>query len=261
MHVVDLPQYAHLLIEHGFTALNEQDNEGEHSLFAITKFLDVELAQRFIEKGADVNLKNHKGHVVLYQVLAKLTVPGVEKSRKILEYLDMLLRNGADAISTDNCSCACAPDGCLPISGLSFELQALFGSRINNPCWVFEWLCFLEDRGRLGEAKTNALSVLRRVKFDQTSLGHTCCCFGASREHNLSEDRFWDVSNVVKLDKLDDEMNVWESKEYDEILSELIVRLDIQVAEAGGVVSREIEAEQPVQHEVFKVSTIPNSSR
>jgi hypothetical protein len=259
MHVADLPQNAHLLIEHGFTALNEQDEEGEHSLFAVTKFLDMELSQRLIEKGANINLKNHKGHSVLSQFLEKLTVPREEKCKKILECLDMLLRNGADVVSTDNCSCACNSGGCLPISRLSFKLQVLFG-RFNNPCWVFEWLCLLEDRGKLVEAKTNALSVLRRAKFEQTHLVHTCCCFGASRDHTLSDDRFWDISSVIKLDRLNDEMKLWETKGYDEIISELIVRLGKLFTKASGSISREIQAEQPFQNETVNVSTIPNSS-
>jgi ankyrin repeat protein len=260
MHVVDLPQYAHILIEHGFTALNEQDKEGEHSLFAVTKFLDVELAQRLIEKGANINLKNHKGHGVLSQFLKKLSIPREKESKKILEYLDMLLRNGADVVSTDNCSCGCTSGGCLPISGLSFKLQALLENRINNPCWVFEWLCLLEDCGKLVEAKTNALSVLRQAKFDQKNLVHICCCFEASTDHTLSEDRFWDISSVIKLDQLDDEMKVWETKEDDEIVSELIVQFGKQFAEASGSISREIQAEQSFQNETVKVSTIPNSS-
>ncbi|KAE8451015.1 hypothetical protein EG329_005455 [Mollisiaceae sp. DMI_Dod_QoI] len=168
MHVVDLPQYAHILIEHGFTALNEQDKEGEHSLFAVAKFLDVELAQRLIEKGANINLKNYKGHGVLFQFLEKLAIPR-EKEK---------------------------------------------------------------DHGKLIEAKTNALSVLRRVKFDQTNLVHTCCCFGANRDHTHSEDRFWDISSIIKLDQVDDEMKVWETKEYDEIVSELMVQLGRQLTEA-----------------------------
>lgn len=259
MHVVELPEYAHLIIEHGFTALNEQDKEGEHSLFAVTKFLDVELAQSLIEKGANINLKNHRGHGVLSQFLEKLAATREEKSKKILEYLDMLLRNGADVVSTDNCSCACTSGGCLPISRLPFELQALLGSRINNPCWVFEWLCLLEDRGKLVEAKTNALSVLRLAKFNQANLIHTCCCFGASRDHTHSDDKFWDISSDIKLGRLDDEMKLWETREYDEIISELMVKLSKQFAEASGPTSREIQAEQLFQNESVKVSTIPNS--
>jgi hypothetical protein len=265
MHVVDLPQYAHLLIKHGFTALNNQDKEGEHSLFAVTKFLDVELAQRLIEKGANINLKNHKGYGVLSQFLKKLTLPKEKEIKKILDYLDMLLKNGADVVSRDNCSCACSSGGCLPISVLSFELQSLFYMRMNNPCWVFEWLCLLEDCGKLAEAKTNALSVLRRAKFDQTNLVHTCCCphFGGSRDHILSEDRFWDIPSVIQIDRLNDEMNIWETKGYDEIISELIVQFDKHFTEASGYISRDEQAEQaeqPFQDDTVKVSTIPNFS-
>jgi hypothetical protein len=260
MHVVDLPQYAHLLIEHGFTAWNKQDKVGEHSLFAVTKFLDVELAQRLIEKGANINLKNHNGHGVLSQFLKNLTTPKEKKSKKILDYLDMLLRNDADVVSRDSCSCACTSGGCLPISVLRFELQALLGMKVNNPFWVFEWLCLLEDHGKLVEAKTNALSVLRRAKFEQTNLVHTCCCFGASRDHILSEDRFWDIPSVIQIDQLDDEMKFWETKAHDEIISELIIQFGKQFTEASGPISREVQAEQPFQNDTVQVSTMPNSS-
>jgi hypothetical protein len=132
--------------------------------------------------------------------------------------------------------------------------------RINNPFWVFEWLCLLEDHGKLVEAKTNALSVLRRAKFDQTNLLHTCCRFGASRDHILSEDRFWDIPSAIQLDRLDDEMKLWETKGYDEIISELIVQFGKQFTEASGPISREIQAEQPFQNDTIKVSTILNFS-
>jgi hypothetical protein len=55
-------------------------------------------------------------------------------------------------------------------------------------------------------------------------------------------------------------MKFWESKGYDEIISELIVQLGKQFTKASEYISREIQAEQPFQNETVKVSTIPNSS-
>ncbi len=137
MHLVELPQYAYFLIEHGFTAVNQQDQLGEHSLFAITKFLDPNLARLLIEKGSDINLRNHKGHTVLCQVLGRPGNPQENEIKRILEYLDMLLENGADANSTDDCTCNCNPAGCLPISGLSLKTKWLL-KRFNNPYWILE---------------------------------------------------------------------------------------------------------------------------
>jgi hypothetical protein len=261
MHVVDLPQYAYRLIEHGFTALNQQDQKGEHSLFAITKFLDSSLARCLIEKGADINIKNHKGHNVLSQVLHWLTLPRKEVITKLLQYLDMLLGNSADVNSTDDCTCACTTGGCLPISGLSFKIQAFLGDRFNNPCWILEWLCILVDHGKLIEAKSNALSILRQVKFDQKDLDHTCCYFGIGSDQLLSEDRFWETSRIIELDRLDDEMKIWETRGYDEIISELLVNFKNQVTEEQESISREFQAGKPVPDESPMVSTIPNCSQ
>jgi hypothetical protein len=140
----------------------------------------------------------------------------------------MLLSNGADVTAADNCACGCSSGGCLPISGLRLEVQAFLEDRINNPFWIFEWLCMLKDHGKLAEAKSNALSVLWRAKFDEASLVHTyhtCCGYGVDVGSHLNEDTFWDISRVVELDKLKDEMGAWETKTFDEITTELMVHL------------------------------------
>jgi Ankyrin repeats (3 copies) len=228
IHVVGVPPFARLLIKHGFTALNQQDHAGEHCLFAIAKFLDPQLFRLFLEKGADINLKNHKGHSVLRQVVDRLSIPRKAEVQRLLDFLSMLLSNGADVTAADNCACGCTSGGCLPISGLQLEVQALLETRVNNPFWIFEWLCMLKDHGKLAEAKSNALSVLRRAKFDEASLVHTCltcCSYGVDIGSHLNEDRFWDISRVVELDKLNDEMGAWEARTYDEITTELMVHL------------------------------------
>jgi hypothetical protein len=261
MHVVDLPQYAYLLIDHGFTALDQQDQKGEHSLFAITKFLDSTLARRLIEKGADINLKNHEGHNVLWQVLNRLTRPRDEEIQKLLEYLDMLLKNGADVSSTGDCTCACTSGGCLPISRLSFKIHAFLETRANNPCWIFEWFCILLDHGKAVEAKSNALSILRQVKFDEKNLVHTCCYFGMSEVQLVREDRFWETSRIIELDRLNDEMEIWETRGYDEILSELMVHFKNQFSKAKESISRGLRVGGSVPDENPVVSSTPSASQ
>ncbi len=243
IHLVDLPQHAALLIEFGLTALNQQNQAGEHSLFAIAKFLDPQLFQLLIEKGADINLKNHKGHSVLHEVIDQLRKPQ-KNIKKVLDSLDIILSNGADVTSTDNCTCACSPNGCLPVSGLSLEIQAILGMRINNPFWIFEWLHILEEHGKIAEAKANALSVLRRAKFAGTSLIHTCCHNGVDMDIDLNEHRFWDLSSVIKLDRLNDEMRAWEARSYNEILLELMMYLknNSQVRKEKDQISGEVRA-------------------
>jgi hypothetical protein len=228
VHVVNLPEYAQLLIEHGFTALNQQDGAGKHSLFAIDEFLDPQLFQLFLDKGADINLKNYEGRSVLREVLSHLAHQREEKNRKALDCLDILLSNGVDVSSTDNCTCPCSSSGCLPVSVLKLEAQSCLGTRINNPFWIFEWLCTLEDYGKFTEAKTNALSILRQDKFDETSLVHTCCYYDREGSTHLNEDRFWDISSAIEIDRLNGDMQAWEARNYDEIIMELMMHLKKQ---------------------------------
>lgn len=243
IHVVKLPRCAYLLIEHGFTAMNQQDQQGEHPLFAITKFLDPKLARLLIEKGSDINLRNHKGHNVLCQVLGRLRHPQENEIKRILEYLDMLLENGADVNSTDDCICNCNPAGCLPISGLSLKTQ-WFIYRCNNPCWIFEWLYILVDHEKLVEAKANALSILRQVKFDEKGLVHTCCHLGSASNGLVPEDEFWEISRLIEVDKLNDEMTIWEARGFNEIVAELISRFkNLSTA------SKERECFSPKEHQ------------
>jgi hypothetical protein len=263
MHLVELPQYAYFLIEHGFTALDQQDQQGEPPLFAITKFLDPRLARLFIEKGSDINLRNHKGHNILSQVLGRLRHPRESEIKGILEYLDVLLENGADANSTDGCTCNCNPAGCLPISGLSLDIQWLT-YRPNNPCWIFEWLCILVDHEKLVEAKANALSILRQLKFDEKGLIHTCCHLGSASNGLVPEDEFWETSRLIEVDNLNNEMTTWEAKGFNEIVAELMLHfknLSTASKERECFSPKEHQAENPFPGESQEVrSTLSSSS-
>ena len=264
MHVVTLPRLAHLLLEHGFTALNQQDQQGEHPLFAITKFLDPSLARLLIERGSDINLRNHKGHNVLCQVVGRLDHPQEKKIKRILEYLDMLLENGADVNSTDDCTCNCNPAGCLPISGLSLKVQSL-DYRVNNPCWIFEWLCILVDHEKFVEAKSNALSILRQVKFDEKGLVHTCCHLGSASHRLVPEDEFWVPSRLIEVDKLNDEMKIWEARGFDEIVAELILQFkNHSTASKEGTCSspeeHQAENESPAQSPKVRITLASSCS-
>jgi ankyrin repeat protein len=235
--------------------MNQQDQQGEHPLFAITKFLDPKIARLLIEKGSDINLRNHKGHNVLCQVLGRLRHPQENEIKRILEYLDMLLENGANVNSADDCTCNCNPDGCLPISGLSLKVQCPF-ERFNNPCWIFEWLCILVDHEKLVEAKAHALSILRQVKFDEKGLVHTCCYLGNASNGLVPEDEFWETSRLIEVDKLNDEMTIWEARGFNEIVAELMLRfknLSIDFKESTCSSPKEHQAENIFPGQIPKV--------
>ena len=240
MHAADLPQDAEMLVQFGFTAFNQQDSAGEHSMFKIKKFLNPRLFQRFLDKGADINLQNHKGHTVLHRVIDRLTNPNAKEIKNLLDSLETLLSGGANITLVDHCACSCSPGGCLPISALSLKVQGLLGMIANNPFWIFEWLYMLEEHGQLVEAKAHALSVLRRAKFDERGLHHTCCRLGGNIDMDLDENRFWDIPTQIELDKLSDEIQTWEASNYDEIKLELMTNLKNQSKKNEEAESEEI---------------------
>jgi hypothetical protein len=187
MNVMILPREIKLLIQFGFTAFNQQDHVGEHSIFALANFLDSQLFQLCVDKGADINLKNYKSHTVLRRVIDRLSMPSENEIKMLLDSLNTLLSGGDDITLVDYCTCACFPGGCLPVSGLKLEVQALLSTTINNQFWIFEWLFILEEHGKLIGAKAHALSVLRRAKFDETGLRHTCCQNGMGTDMDSNE--------------------------------------------------------------------------
>ncbi|CAM1509802.1 Fc.00g001370.m01.CDS01 [Cosmosporella sp. VM-42] len=221
MHFVDHPLIAVLFVRLGYNMFNHRNHLGEHSVFTIAKLLDASLFRLFIKKGADINQQNHEGKTVLHGLVDRLPNTRQPTTKKILDTLEVLLDNGADANVRDHCACDCSPGGCLPGSRISLKVIILFGTTVNNPFWAFVWLLLLEDRGLLAEAKDYALSVLRREYFEEAGLRHTCCQSNELDEMDGREEQFWDIPDQLRRDErrdeLDEKMRDWGARDYQDV--------------------------------------------
>ncbi|KAJ3517500.1 hypothetical protein NM208_g14693 [Fusarium decemcellulare] len=236
MHVVDHSELARLIIMLGFTEFNQRNASGEHSLFAVARFLDPSLFRLFIDKGADINMQNNKGRSVLHELTDILhgTMPRRSKEpldilyssmtrqyKGLLETLDLLLDSGASVAATDHCSSHCSLGGCMPGSNTTLEVEAFLGIMLSNPFWIFEWLMMLEERELFVEAKDCALSIFRRTYFKEAGLQYRCC-----QSMEFEEERFWDIREKIKVDELNTQMLEWGAKEYEEVKLGLMVHLE-----------------------------------
>ncbi|KAH6955652.1 ankyrin repeat-containing domain protein [Ilyonectria sp. MPI-CAGE-AT-0026] len=243
MHVVDSRLLANMLVNSGFAKFNHRNNLGEHSLFAIARFLDPVLFRQFIAKGALVNITNNQGQTVLHGLLGLLHDPENRKKKELLEILDILLDSGAKIGIRDHCSCNCSPSGCLPGSSLEFDLVEILHTQVYNGFWVFEWLLILEERGLLVEAKDFALSVFRQTYYKEAGFRHTCCRSNSTDEHDDTEEEFWDIGKQIQWEDLRDKMNDWAEREYQEVKHGLMVHLQ----QRQSAKKREMESEKQNQ--------------
>lgn len=221
LHVAQHPGIAKFLLGGGYTLFNDQDNNGEHCLFALARFLDPSLLQSCVDKGVLINLQNKKGMTVLHELLGRLGSHHREVKRT-LDCLDTLIVGGADVTAADNCVCGCSTYGCLPTSDLKCGTKYMFGQCFYNPFWIFEWLYILEEHGQLSAAKTCAIAIIRKSKFDSAGLRHKCHSLVDNISECEDEDRFWDIESQVKLDRLDSEMCTFESTSYEDVKLSLL---------------------------------------
>ncbi|KAH6876377.1 hypothetical protein B0T10DRAFT_552525 [Thelonectria olida] len=218
LHIVQTPKLAKCIVNSGYTLFNQQDNNGEHCLFAMTRFLDPSLFQMCVDKGASVNLRNKNGMTVMHRLLSHLRNPNAKVAKAVLSCLDTLLDAGAHVNVANNWVCVCSSHGCLAVFEMSLKTWFLCRQMLRNPFWLFEWLHMLEERGKTSEAKAFAITLIRREKFDALGLMHQ----GHSRWDGVSvseddDDVFWSVKSQLKLDSLDSDMRALESASYKEV--------------------------------------------
>ncbi|KAJ4247177.1 hypothetical protein NW762_013316 [Fusarium torreyae] len=227
LHAIDQPDIARGLVNLGFNRFNQKDEAGEHPLFRIAQFRNSSLFQLFVEKGSDVNLRNNLGRTVLHDLVDGLSTMGSYQVKGLLEIMNILLDSGGAAAVQDNCTCECSSGGCMPGLHARFEIFRFGGMMINNGLWVFEWLHMLEEREGLLDAKDFALSILRKAYFEEAGLQHTCC---QSDDATRDENMFWDIPKQLRFDELNERINYWGKKGYEEVKLQLMVHLQKRLA-------------------------------
>jgi ankyrin repeat protein len=257
LHIAQTPALVKHIAGAGYTLFNQQDDKGEHCLFAMTKFLDPSLFQLCVGKGALVNLRNKEGITVIYGLFDHLSNPDEKTSKAALSCIDTLLDLGADINAVSNWACGCSSHGGVFLTDLRLEATFLFRQMVWNPFWIFELLYMLEERGQISKANTFAIAVIRRSKFDALGFENTSHSRLDSASLPKSDDLFWDIERQLKRDLLDSDMHALESASYEEVKLSLL--REIRDNTERKELSRHKKGANALDEKESKVDSEPNN--
>jgi hypothetical protein len=212
MHMTHDSESARALIELGFTKFKQEDGA---LLKHFASLHDLSLFHFAVANGGDAHLHNDWSRDIPSLLLRGLTTHDRKGFPGVLKTLQFLLDRGVQVSSRGECVRNSPASWCIP------NLCMLF-FRLN--LGLFAWLEILEKSRKVEEAKEFSLVLLRHMSFDQAGLYHTCrtVCNMISDTDN---DRFWDISEQISIDELNQDMGVLAAKAYSELKIEVMVRL------------------------------------
>lgn len=257
MDFVRHPDQARALIELGFDKFNHRDDYGWNCLYSIVGLADLSLFRVAVAHGADINLRSNSGSSVLHKLLECIERSDGTDLVGLLGILDFLMDQGADIFSRDPCSCRCSSGDRLPGSHLDTVALDL---EVGWLAW-FECLEVLEERNMVAKAKAIALASLRRACFDETGLHHTsssCHSFRSNDEAEDINDRFWDISERIKVDEFESRMRDLAERDYVDMKLEVMafLRRSWMTARAGQGPIWKLERYQKVYYEKARMEIL-----
>lgn len=224
---------AKALIAHGFTGIDQKNSDGITPIMeCIPNYPDT--MDILIEHGVDVNAKDLCGKTPMHYAVDKWQSSDPystdENHTDRYRCTERLLRAGATVESHDFCRCPCSPEGCTP--------AMVFGAYFCHPndflcvhsiSKTVEWLCILEENKDEDIMKSQLISLIRRARFDQMEMTHTCCSNGTgnwgrlrsfmSYSSSLSEE---DEATVMweqcdRISQLESQISQLKTESYQEI--------------------------------------------
>ncbi|KAF6820638.1 hypothetical protein CMUS01_11527 [Colletotrichum musicola] len=214
------------LIDNGFVLLNHTNSAGQHPLMAAAGRGEPALVSALLDAGSEINLEDMKHRTSLSHAVRNLD-KGCCWSKT--DTVEILLANGADVLSRDECRCPCSPSGCLteaPPSCFSYVPQP----KPYFSMWEFEWLNLLLEHRGVDVAKEVLLSSIRKAKHSEMGMTHVCC---QSNDDSLlmrcltTKISDADIDEIIDeesefADILETEMSHYREKQYDVLLLERI---------------------------------------
>ena len=207
-HAVRHAQQTFVLLEYCSPLLNNIQNTAGHTpLMIISQFLDVELTRRLISAGLSIQERDHHGWSVLECVFqaSSFHFYRIYRNRGTGSYWPAafriasdLLEAGADFSASGVCQCFCSSHGC---NTLHFFFRGIHSqSRRKGNLYHIPWLVelFLLLRGHQKKGlRTFVRSLVRRQRFDEIGLSHTCCLASGSSRSFLERRRLsaWDLEH------------------------------------------------------------------
>ncbi|KAF5544427.1 hypothetical protein FMEXI_6540 [Fusarium mexicanum] len=214
MHMTHDSRSARVLIQLGFTKFKQDSGS---LLEHLASLHDLSLFDFAVANGGDAHLHNDCSWDILSVVLAGLTTHSPQGFLEVLRTLEFLLDRGVQVLSRDGCVCDCSTGGCIP---------GLCSLPITSNLRLFAWLELLEKKRKTEEAKEFSLALLRQMSFDWAGLHHTCgIAYDSDFSSDIDNDRFWDVSEQIGIENLNEDMELLASKAYSELKIEVMIRL------------------------------------
>ncbi|KLU84872.1 hypothetical protein MAPG_03906 [Magnaporthiopsis poae ATCC 64411] len=174
MHHVQSLAEAKILVSNGFDQFNQTTSEGHTPLMsAVSRYEpDPALVEFLLDCGADPDAVDTRGHTALFHLMrgaCQRFRPGPMNEWKCAE---ILYSRAINPDASDGCSCPCSPSGCTPDSAIDYPSDWYSMSAILDPVELI--VAIFEARGG-SAARLALLSLIRRQKFVDLNLRHTCC--------------------------------------------------------------------------------------
>jgi hypothetical protein len=185
-HAVCSADTASLILQFSSIPKENQHVIGHTLLMVLSWFLNVDLVRKLLSAGASVNERDHFGWTVfehLFRANSSSCISMLCYERCTMtkwvptfEIAFNLLEAGADFGSSDSCTCHCSSKGCTALQFFLPSIHSLAGRRNNLHWipWVLEAFLLLNGLQKRG-LQTHTKSLVRRQRFDEIGLTHTCC--------------------------------------------------------------------------------------
>ncbi|KAK8133096.1 hypothetical protein PG999_001269 [Apiospora kogelbergensis] len=179
LHSAWAPVDAETFIRHGYTAINRKGGEGKTALMAAAFEGHQALVQFYMGLGVLVNDQDNAGSTALMSALQMWYRGGdIGRDRKpfgqlVADYpgtVKLLVEAGAEISKTDGCQCSCSNRGCTAIHIFCCQFDEYHG-----PFVAVEWLNLPEELGMEDDLKLSLITLIRRSRFEELQLNHTCC--------------------------------------------------------------------------------------
>jgi hypothetical protein len=221
-HYIGYQEEGNLLLEYGFTGINQVNSRGEHPLSSVVKYPHA--VKFYLESGIEVNLLDAKGRTALMGLTESFSsYLGFDYTPTDIITLRSLLMSGADTRIVDDCrGCACAPQGCSAGDILIQHVPMNFENLS-----VILWLTTIEEYRETEEAKQSLLPGLRQTLFTQFKVAHICCLRSRIKRTNRNVCEHRRYSKM-----LDERMDLLKRLSYNELkglLSQYTARLIVQL--------------------------------
>jgi hypothetical protein len=213
MHMTPDSKSARALIDLGFDKFNQEEGD---LLVHIASLHDPSLFQFAIANGGDVHVRNDWGSEIVDMLLYDLLECNWKVFPTIWETLQFLVDRGAPTLSLGGFGCNFSAADCM--QGPTWEAE-------QSNMRLLAWLEMLENKRPVEEAKEVSLVALRQMSFNEAGLHHIVCY---KLGPGIDNDRFWDITEQIKIDELNRAMEKLAEKSYSELKMEVMVRLRCQ---------------------------------